>query len=55
LDYVALRSLTSADWHNSTVLGEDVVAEVTKLKDEPGRELQIHGSGALPSHSSTPA
>jgi dihydrofolate reductase len=41
------RSLTTADSHNSTVLGADVVAEVTKLKEQPGQELQIHGSGAL--------
>jgi len=39
--------LTSADWHNSTLLGSDVVAEVTKLKEQPGGELQVHGSGAL--------
>jgi dihydrofolate reductase len=46
--YVASRSLERADWHNSTVLGGDVVAEVAKLKEQPGgRELQIHGSGAL--------
>ena len=45
--YVASRSLARADWHNSTVLGGDVVAEVATLKDRPGRELQIHGSGAL--------
>ena len=45
--YVASRSLARADWHSSTVLGGDVVAEVAKLKERPGRELQIHGSGAL--------
>jgi dihydrofolate reductase len=45
--YVVSRSLERADWHNSTLLGGDIVAEVAKLKEQPGRELQIHGSGAL--------
>lgn len=45
--YVASGSLERADWHNSSVLSADVVAEVGKLKEQPGRELQIHGSGAL--------
>src|SRR5205814_2117343 len=45
--YVASRSLASADWHNSTVLGADLVAEGAKFKEQSGRELQIHGSGAL--------
>ena len=45
--YVASRSLRQAHWQNSTVLSGDVVAEVAKLKEQRGRELQIHGSGAL--------
>lgn len=45
--YVASRTLTSADWTNSTILGEDVVAEVTRLKQQAGQELQIHGSPGL--------
>jgi dihydrofolate reductase len=45
--YVASRTLTRADWHNSTILHGDVAAEVGKLKEPPGRELQIHGSGGL--------
>jgi dihydrofolate reductase len=36
-----------ATWAPATVLRGDVPAEVTELKRQPGRELQIHGSTTL--------
>jgi dihydrofolate reductase len=45
--YVASRTLTAVEWANSKLLGRDVAAEVVKLKERPGNELQVHGSGGL--------
>lgn len=45
--YVVSSQLTKADWAPSTVLRGDAATEVGELKQRPGRELQIHGSGRL--------
>jgi dihydrofolate reductase len=45
--YVVSTTLGSADWQNSTIVNTDIVAEVARLKEMPGRELQVHGSGML--------
>jgi dihydrofolate reductase len=45
--YVATRTLSEAKWPGTTLLTGDVVEEVGRLKDQPGRELQVHGSGDL--------
>jgi dihydrofolate reductase len=45
--HVVSRTLGRADWHNSTLVKGDVVDGIRRLKDEPGGELQVHGSGDL--------
>lgn len=42
--YVASRTLRKAEWHNSTVLPGDAAAAVTRLKEEAGGQIQVHGS-----------
>jgi dihydrofolate reductase len=45
--YVVSRTLKDPEWTNTTVLAGDVATAVRKLKEETGRELQVHGSGVL--------
>lgn len=45
--YVASHTLPSVDWQNASLLKGDVAEAVAKLKREPGRELQVTGSGNL--------
>src|ERR687898_1558666 len=46
--YIASTTLAEPlPWPNSTLLGDDVVADVRELKARPGRELHIMGSGQL--------
>jgi len=45
--YVASHSLAKAEWAPTTILSGDIAAQVSELKRQPGRELQIHGSAQL--------
>jgi dihydrofolate reductase len=45
--YVATRTLREAGWDGTILLTGDIVEEVRRLKEQPGRELQVHGSGDL--------
>jgi dihydrofolate reductase len=44
--YVASRTLTKADWNNTTIV-RDVAGEVAKLKQRHAGEVQVHGSAGL--------
>ena len=42
--YVVSSTLRKAEWNLSTIIKENVVEEIRKLKEQPGREIQIVGS-----------
>jgi dihydrofolate reductase len=41
------RSLRSADWANTTLIHDDLVGTVRRMKDEPGPDVAILGSGSI--------
>ena len=45
--YVVSTTLASADWGPSVLIGQDVVGQITRLKQQDGPELQVHGSSQL--------
>lgn len=45
--YVVSQTLTDPGWNNSTVIDGDPVEEVRKLKQQPGKNIAVLGSGEL--------
>ena len=46
--YVVSTTLKSADaWRNSTIISDNVVDEVRKLKEQPGKAIYVDGSSVL--------
>jgi hypothetical protein len=43
--YVVSTKLETRDRHNSVLIKDNVLDEITKLKAAHGDELQVHGSG----------
>ena len=44
---VVSRTLARADWANTRILRDDVAAELTRLKRQPGKDIAIFGSSDL--------
>jgi dihydrofolate reductase len=45
--YVFSSTLQDADWNNSSIVRGDVATEVSKLKQQDGRDLVMYGHGPL--------
>jgi len=45
--YVASRTLQRVEWQNASLLRGEVAAEVAALKEEPGKNIAVLGSGEL--------
>jgi dihydrofolate reductase len=41
------RTLTSADWTNTTIVGGDLAGTIRRMKAEPGPDMTILGSGSI--------
>jgi dihydrofolate reductase len=45
--YVVSTTLRNPEWNNSHVIGQNVVEEIAKLKQGPGQDILLSGSGKL--------
>ena len=45
--YVVSTTLTTAPWKESTIISDNVVEEITKLKQQRGKDIIIDGSASL--------
>ena len=45
--YVVSTTLQDPQWQNTTVISENVVEEISKLKEETDGPILVHGSGTL--------
>ena len=45
--YVVSTTLKKLDWNNSRLIRANVAEEVRKLKQQPGGDILVYGSGSL--------
>ena len=45
--YVVSMTLDKAEWNNSVLIKDNIVEEISKLKQQDGRDITVHGSATL--------
>jgi dihydrofolate reductase len=45
--YVVSTTLQTAEWNNSQIVRDNVVEEIARLKQQPGMDILLNGSGQL--------
>lgn len=45
--YVVSTTLKKADWKNSRLIRENAMDEISRLKEQPGKNISVTGSGGL--------
>ena len=45
--YVVSSTLNTAEWNNSTVIKDNIIQEITTLKESDGQDILIYGSAML--------
>ena len=45
--FVVSTTLEKAEWNNSTLIKDNIAEEITRLKQQPGKDIGISGSIAL--------
>ncbi len=45
--YVVSTTLNTVEWNNSTLIKDNIVEEITKLKQQSGQDILVYGSATL--------
>ena len=45
--YVVSTTLDKAEWNNSRLIKDNIVEEITRLKQQDGKDIVVHGSAML--------
>lgn len=45
--YVVSTTLDNVEWNNSVLIRDNIVAEVSRIKQQDGKDIAVHGSATL--------